>query len=307
MGIIDSAAVLSMELKQLRYFVAVAELEHFGRAAEVLHVVQPALSRQVKQLEDEIGAELFERMPRGVRLTAAGKALLEQGRALLLDADRIILKTRLVGEGKTGYLRIGFADGATYGPAMPSILRQFRAKSPNVVLDLVPANSFAQFDLLDQWSINLGFVYWLPDNPIIKSAQLSTERLLLAVTKSSPLAKRKHVRLRDLAGHPFIWFPRPQSPPYYDLVLSQCHRAALTLNVVQDAINESTMLSLVAAGIGATFITESAKRRKPDEVALVPVEDLDATLSLKAIWRSDDKTPALREFASLLRQFSAKK
>src|SRR5271167_2412435 len=119
-----------MELKQLRYFVAVAELEHFGKASEVLHVVQPALSRQVKQLEDEIGAELFERMPRGVRLTAAGKALLEQGRVLLSDADRMVLKTRLVGQGKSGYLRIGFADGATYGPAMPTILRQFRAQSP---------------------------------------------------------------------------------------------------------------------------------------------------------------------------------
>jgi DNA-binding transcriptional LysR family regulator len=295
-----------MELKQLKYFVAVAELEHFGKAAEVLHVVQPALSRQVKQLEDEIGVELFERMPRGVRLTAAGKALLEQGRALLSDADRMVLKTRLVGEGKSGYLRIGFADGATYGPAMPTILRQFRSQSPDVVLTLVPANTFAQFELLEQWSINIGFVYWLPDNPIIKSTQLSVERILLAVAKSSPLAKRKQVRLRDLTGHPFVWFPRHQSPPYYDLILSHCHRASLTLNVVQDAINESTMLSLVAAGIGATFITEAAKRRKPDDVCLIPIEDLDASLSLKAIWRADDKTPALRDFVSAVRKSSLK-
>jgi len=295
-----------MELKQLRYFVAVAELEHFGRASEVLHVVQPALSRQVQQLEDEVGVELFERLPRGVRLTAAGRALLEQARALLADANRMIHKTRLVGQGKTGYLRIGFADGATYGPAMPTILRQFRAQSPDVVLDLVPANSFAQFDLLEQWAINLGFVYWLPDNPIVKSAQLSVEKLLLAVGKSSALAKRKQVRLRDLTGYPFVWFPRHQSPPYYDLVVSQCHRASLTLNVVQDAVNESTMLSLVAAGIGATFITDAARRRKPDEVCLIPVEDLDATISLKAIWRSDDKTPALKDFVAAVRKSSLK-
>jgi len=295
-----------MELRQLKYFVAVAELEHFGKASDLLHVVQPALSRQVKQLEEEIGVELFERMPRGVRLTAAGKALLEQGRGLLSEADRIILKTRLVGQGKAGYLRIGFSDGATYGPAMPTILRQFRTRAPQVVLELVPSGSFAQFDLIEQGSINLGFVYWLPDNPVIEFAPLTNEKLLLAVANSHPLAKNKRVRLRDLAEQPFVWFPRSQSPPYYDLVLSQCHRAGLTLNVVQDAINESTMLSLVAAGIGATFITEFAKHRKPDQVSLIPVQDFDASLSLKAIWRKDDQTPALKEFASVVKMYASK-
>lgn len=121
-----------MELRQLRYFVAIAELEHFGRAAEQLNIVQPALSRKVKQLEEEIGTELFERLPRGVRLTQAGEFLLLEARALLVKADNIALQTGMIGKGKSGILRVGFSDGATYGDVFAGILREVRSKLPDV-------------------------------------------------------------------------------------------------------------------------------------------------------------------------------
>lgn len=119
-----------MELRHLRYFIAVGEEEHFGRAAERLHIVQPALTRQIKQLEEEMGCALFERLKRGVRLTAAGKSFLEEASRLLSDLERVVERTRLVAQGKVGRLRVGFADSATYSGELPSILREFRASWP---------------------------------------------------------------------------------------------------------------------------------------------------------------------------------
>src|SRR5688572_5441816 len=127
-----------IELRQLKYFIRIAELEHFGQAAQDLHIVQPALSRQVKQLEEELGVELFERLPRGVRLSAAGKVLLERARALMDDVDRMADAARLAGQGKTGFVRLGFSDGATYSGRVPAIIREFRARRPQVELELIP-------------------------------------------------------------------------------------------------------------------------------------------------------------------------
>jgi len=291
-----------LELRQLKYFIRVAELEHFGKASEDLHVVQPALSRQVKQLEEELGVELFERLPRGVRLTAAGRVLLERARGLMTDLDRVVSATRLAGLGKTGFVRIGFADGATYSGHVPAIIRDFRMRSPQVELELIPASSLLQAQLLAQNTIDVGFVYWLPlDKQKVGHHDINNEKVVLAVAESNPLSKRKSLRLKDLATVPFIWFKRSNAPMFYDLIAARCNQGGLTLNVVQEAFTESTMLSLVAADIGITFITEAARRRKPDNVVLIDVLDLKANLTLWAIWRADDRDPALRQFTEVVR------
>lgn len=281
----------------------VAELEHFGQAAEVLHIVQPALSRQVKQLEEELGVELFERLPRGVRLTEAGKVLLLRARQLLNDVDRAILATRQTAQGKTGSVRIGFADGATYSGHLPSIIGRFRKRSPLVELELVPASSVTQANLLTNDSIDIGFAYWLPkERSNVLHQEINHERIMVAMAQTNELSTRKKLYLRDLKDRPFIWFNRSSSPMYYDLIAAECSKAGLTLDVVQDAFLESTMLSLVAADIGITFITEAAQRRKPDNVVLAEVQDLTATITLKAMWRADDNNPALKEFIGTMQQ-----
>ncbi len=298
MGTIDNKRVLIVELRQLRYFSHIAELEHFGQAAERLHIAQPALTRQIKQLEEEIGVELFERLPRGVRLTSAGRVLFAQTRELLAQCDKMVKLTQQVSRGQAGLLRIAFADGVTFNKTFSEILRTFRQEYPDVVLDLVPATSLEQAELLARNEIDLGFVYWLPKGQSVKSIQFEAEELMLAVSKSSPLAKRKTLTIKDLSDYPIVWIPRAHSPSYFDLIVSRFERKGCNLNVAQEGYNESTMLSLVSAEIGATFITESAMRRKPDDVVFIPVSDFNATLSVKAMWNSDDKNPALQQFVA---------
>lgn len=292
-----------IELRQLKYFIRIAELEHFGQAAQELHVVQPALSRQVKQLEEELGVELFERLPRGVRLSAAGKVLLDRARDVVGDVDRMVDATRLAAAGKTGFVRVGFSDGATYSGRVPEIIRQFRAASPNVELELIPASSARQAELLAANSIDVGFVYWLPrDSSTVDHHDIGKERIMLAVAATNKLARRKSLRLQDLSELPFIWFKRSNAPMFYDLIATACNRAGLSLHVVQEAFTESTMLSLVSADLGVTFITEAAARRKPDNVVLMDVRDLDATITLQAMWRQNERNPAIQEFLKTIKR-----
>jgi DNA-binding transcriptional LysR family regulator len=291
-----------MELRHLRYFVAVGEEEHFGRAAARLHIVQPALTRQVRQLEEELGCALFERLARGVRLTEAGKAFLEEARRLLSDLGHGVDRTRLVAQGQVGRLRVGFSDTATYSGALPSILRDFRARWPDVRLELFPSSSVAAGEQLRAQEVDVAFVYILPTNlHALKTHTISVERWVLALPQAHPLVNRKRVRLGDLTREPFVWFPRAVAPLLYDRVLSTCHAAGVTLHIVQEVNNPTTMLSLVAGGIGLSFTIKSAERMKPDSVVLREVEDLRLTVEFSAIWREDNQVPALQKFLEMVR------
>jgi len=280
----------------------VGEEEHFGRAAERLHVVQPALTRQVRQLEEQIGCALFERLKRGVRLTEAGKSFLEEARRLLADLGRSVDRTQLVAQGKVGRLRVGFSDTATYSGELPSILRNFRARWPDVRLELFPSSSVIAGEQLRRQEVDVAFVYMAPtDLHELKTHTISVERWMLALPQAHPLVKSKRVKLVELKREPFVWFPRPVAPPLYDRVLAACHAAGLTLNIVQEVNNPTTILSLVAGGIGVSFTIASAEKMKPDSVVLRKVDDLRVTAELSAIWRGDNKVPALQKFIEIVR------
>lgn len=294
-----------MELRHLRYFVVVGEEEHFGRAADRLHVVQPALTRQVRQLEEEIGCALFERLKRGVRLTEAGRSFLQEARQLLSQLERGIDRTRLVAQGKVGRLRVGFAETATYSGELPSILRDFRASWPDVRLELFPSSSVVAGEELREQRVDVAFVFMLPTNlRELKTRKISVERWVLALPRAHRLVKSKRVRLADLKGEPFVWFPRAVAPLVYDRALSACHAAGVTLNIVQEGNSPTTILSLVAGGIGLSFTIKSAARTKPDTVVLREIEDLRLKIDFFAIWRDDNKLPALQKFIEVLRKQS---
>jgi DNA-binding transcriptional LysR family regulator len=298
---------LVVELRHLRYFVAVGEEEHFGRAADRLHVVQPALTRQVRQLEDELGLELFERLKRGVRLTEAGKSFLLESKQLLSDLERAVDRTRLVAQGKLGRLRVGFAETATYSGELPAILRDFRARSPDVRLELFPSTSVKAGEQLRDQQVDVAFVYIVPGNiPELNICPISVERWILAVPRTHRLARAKRVRLGDLKGEPFVWFPRPVAPLLYDRVLSVCHAAGLTMNIVQEANSPTTLLSLVAGGIGLNFAIESAEKIRPDNVTIREVEDLRLEAEFYAIWKQEQSTPALITFIEIIRSHSTR-
>jgi len=295
-----------VELRHLRYFVAVGEEEHFGRAAERLHVVQPALTRQVRQLEEELGCALFERLKWGVRLTEAGKTFLEEARRLLSDLGRGVDRTRLVAQGKVGRVRVGFSETATHGGELPSILRHFRASWPDVRLELFPGTSISAGEQLRNREVDVAFVYIPPSNlRELGTHALSIERMVLALPQAHPLVKRKRVRLGDLRDEPFVWFPRTANTLVYDRILSACYTAGVTLKIVQDVNSDTTALSLVAGGIGLSFVIQSAERTKPNDVVLRDVGDLRVMAQLFAIWRKDNKAPALQKFVEMIRSQSA--
>jgi len=292
-----------VELRHLRYFVAVGEAEHFGRAAARLHVVQPALTRQVQQLEAELGCALFARLKRGVRLTEAGQVFLAEARRLLAELGQSVDRTRLVAQGKVGRLRVGFADTATYSGVLPALLRDFRARWPDVRLELCASSSVVAGEQLRAQEVDVAFVYILPQHlRALQTHTLSVERWVLALPHAHPLVTRTRVRLGDLTREPFVWFPRAVAPLLYDRVLATCHAAGVTLQIVQEVNNPTTILSLVAGGIGLSFTIESAARTKPESVVLREVEDLRLTVEFSAIWREDNQVPALQTFLEMVRK-----
>ena len=291
-----------IEFRQLQYFLSVANHEHFGKASQELNIVQPALSRQIKQLEDELGILLFERVSRGVRLTPAGKVLQARAATLLGELDRSIIAVQNAAKGVTGSLKLGFADGATYSGHMPQIVKKFRERHPQVDLELIPASSLLQGELLAKGTIDAGFMYWLPrDLPAIDHYSLNIEKVVIAVSISNPLSKRSSIKLSDLDGVPVVWIKRDMAPMFYDMVLTECTKSGITLNVVQEAFTESAMLSLASAGVGVTFITEAAFGRKPHNVKLLQIKNFRPTLELRTVWRKDNPNPALRSFTRLVK------
>lgn len=292
-----------MELRHLRYFVATAELEHFGRAAARLSIVQPALSKQIRELESELGISLFERLPRGVRLTAAGRAFLRDARALLQGAEAAAQHARDTAAGHAGRLRIAFVDTAIYHAVLPRIFERFRQRFPRVQLELAQQTSLAQGEALRDGAIDLGFVFHRPAGlRTLAHLPITSDRIVLAAPARHPLAGRRSVRLAELQDEPFIWIPRGVSPPFFDAVLAACARQGFTPRIVQEGPTDLTILSLVAAGAGLSFCVASAMHRKPREVTLVPIRDLELTVHLDAVWRTDCHNPALSHFLAVIRE-----
>ncbi len=294
-----------MELRHLRYFVAAAELEHFGRAAARLSIVQPALSKQIKELEAELGVALFTRLPRGVQLTAAGRTFLADAQRLLVDADRAAKHAREVAAGRTGLLRIGFVDTAIYHAALPRLIERFRRAFPDVQLELVQQPSLTQGELLRTGGLDIGFVFHRPTElPTLAAQPILHEAIVLAVPPGHRLARRREVSLAALRDDSFVWIPRALSPPFYDSVFAACARHGFAPRIVQEAQTDLAVLSLVATGVGLSFCVASARQRKPQEVSLVRLPDLRMTVQLDAIWRTDHANPALPHFLALLKQMT---
>ena len=197
-----------MELRHLRYFVAVGEEQHYGRAAERLHVAQPALSRQIQDLEKEMGFVLFDRLPRGVRLNAAGRLFLTDARRILQDVDEAKLRAERIAHGKAGTLRIGIATAVSWHGLVVDSFRELRRWQPAVELELQHLLSVNQVEAILSGRLDAGFAASLtPWHKDLAHWEFAQDRMVLAVPKGHALTKRKTVRLRDLRDIPFVWFP----------------------------------------------------------------------------------------------------
>ncbi|HEY0781105.1 MAG TPA: LysR family transcriptional regulator [Thermoanaerobaculia bacterium] len=294
-----------MELRHLRYFVAVGEDEHYGRAAQRLRVAQPALSSQIQDLEREIGVQLFDRLPRGVRLNAAGKVFLEDCRRILQEVSEAVIRTERAARGITGTLRVGFTESASWHGVVPDSLREFRRTHSEAELQLSSLISLDQIEAVRAGQLDAGFVYVPASDPEIAELSVASHETVLAVPRRHPVSRSKRLLLCDLTETDFVWFPRRQHPANYDRLLEACARGGLTdPRIVQEAIDQATMLSLVSCGLGVAFVTDATRWRRPKEVVLRKVDDLRLTLTVSCIWRKDNTSPLLARFLAHVRQLS---
>lgn len=290
-----------MNLRQIRYFVAVAQTENFRRASQLLHVAQPALSRQISALEEELGVELFLRLPRGVRLSNAGQVMLQRCQALLESLDGMVEEVRGVGRGLAGHLKLGFIEVAALSEIMPASMRSFRDRVPDVQLELLSMASLTQIEEIRARRLDGGFLYNPPKgDPDVVSIRLERHPVYLAVPNVSPLAQLSSVRLPALQQERFIWFHRSASPQYHDQLAEAIRVAGVHYNVIHHSESEAVMLALVRMGLGIAFVNARQARRRPDGVTLLPVDDLQVLIDLHFAWRADEISPALRRLIALL-------
>lgn len=286
-----------MDLRQIQYFTAIAEAEHFGRAAQRLRIAQPALSRQVKLLEGELGVDLFERLPRGVRLTAAGRVFLAESRGLQAQLARAVAAARAAAAGQQGALRLGFIEAVAWHGLVPDAIRAFRAAYPGVDLTLAAMPTADQLAALRQGQLDAALIY----NPLpaedLTALPLVRHPAVLAVPAEWPVER---VVLGDLAAMPLVGFQRRASPRFFDDLHARYRAAGFTPRYVAELMAETEILALVSAGVGAAIANACQMWRPPHGVRFLPVAGLNVSLQLALVHRAGDPAPVLERFKSIL-------
>ena len=286
-----------MELRQLRYFVAVAEELHFRRAAERLHISQPPLSQQIRALEDELGFALLIRTRRRVQLTPAGEAFLGDARALLRELDGAVATARRIDAGQTGRLRIGFVGSALLS-IVPGTVERFRASRPGVELELRERSTVDQLRAVGAGVVDVGLVRPpIEDERGLRAETVLRERTVAALPAAHPLAALARVPLRRLAVEPLVLFPSDQAPGFHDLLIEALAGAGADPRVIQYAPEMLTIIGLVAAGTGVSLVPASVSRLALDGVAYRPVVGAPRS-ELVAITRADDDSALVRAFVA---------
>ncbi|MFM9428110.1 DNA-binding transcriptional LysR family regulator [Variovorax sp. GrIS 2.14] len=295
-----------MELRHLRYFLAVAEAENVRLASEHLHVTQPAISRQVHDLEEELGVELFDRLSRGLRLNASGHAFMKDVTALMTSLEAACDRVRRVFRGEIGALKVGFVEIAGWEGVIPQAIRQYREAVPSVHLEPWPLGTPEQLNKIQDGTLDGGFVYLFgncPDDietiPLQHhGAALAVLRNARSVSKSEP---SKRIRLKDLSNEKFVVFHRSVYPAYFDALLVACSAGGLVPRVVQQVQSEAAVLSLVTSGIGVAIVNDRNRFRAPTQVEFAKISDLKLSLPLSFAYRKDVRNPALLPLLQILR------
>ena len=290
-----------MELRHLRYFIAVAEELHFTRAAERLHIGQPPLSQSIQALEADIGAQLFARTRRSVRLTEAGKLFLADARRILALAEQASETARRAERGEAGELRIGFTFTTPLTPLFATVINHYRNEYGAVSLTLHEMATTPQLDALEKRELDLAFIrppeHALPDN--IAAIELRRDRLMAVLPKQLPVARKKTVALGELAHLPFVMYPPGSGTSIYHQILRLCRESGFVPQVGQEAKEASTIIALVAAGCGVSVLPASFDRIRMDGVCYRPLSDAAATTALLLAYRKEDDAPLVDAFVAL--------
>ncbi|MGF7133811.1 DNA-binding transcriptional LysR family regulator [Paraburkholderia sp. EB58] len=314
---------ITPDLRQLRYFIAVAEEKHFGRAAARLSMTQPPLSQAIRALEETLGVELFARTKRSVELTQVGTDLLPEARRLLASAEALRPLAQSLARGEAGVLSLAFVSTADYG-LLPSLLRDFGARHPRVRLQLTEATSDVQIDELVAGRIDAGLVIApLPPRHAAQLSWLSIAREPLVIAMSTEMAARVEGRggddgasagaewldapisLRDVADAPLVIFPRRLAPGFYDIIMDCYGVAGLTPRIGQEAIQMQTIVSLVSAGMGVALVPQSLRNLRRTGVVYRPLRESVPAIETGLVWRTAQVSPVLAGFIGIVRAHAA--
>ncbi len=294
-----------MELRHLRYFVAVAEERHVTRAAKRLGMQQPPLSQQIHALERELGAQLLIRHPRGVDLTEAGRALLVDARAILAHVDHALAATRRTARGEQGRIAIGFTSSAPFHSLVPRVVRAFREAHPRVALSMEEGGSPELVDALQKDRLDAAFIRTDVSNAEgLEVEILLREPMVVALPRSHPLARgaRNPLRLESLADETFVVYRRGAGPGLYDTIIAACRAAGFSPRVGQEAPRVVATLNFVAAGLGVSIVPESLAAMRLDGVAFRPIRGAPAGAPLHLVTRRGDTSAAVARFVELAKQ-----
>jgi LysR family transcriptional regulator, benzoate and cis,cis-muconate-responsive activator of ben and cat genes len=287
-----------MNFRQLTYFIAVAEELHFGRAAERLDMAQPPLSRQIKQLEEELGAVLFNRGRSAITLTQAGERLLKRGTSILAQMEDTRLEVRRLGQGAEGRLRIGFVGSATFG-ILPNIIRSFRANYPEVNLSLIPMNNAQLHRALVSRELDVAFARPALQDAEFVTRELLEEKLILALPDVVDTGGRTVAKLERLETHNLILYPEYPRPSYADFVLNACEAAGFKVPMRVWCMDLQTALSLVSVGEGVCIVPESVSNAPRKGMKFLKIEPEIARTALSVSYRLDEQGVHVANFVKL--------
>lgn len=292
-----------MDIRQLRYFIAVAEELNFSRAARRLHMSQPPLSQQIKAVEDELGTTLLERNRRSVRLTEPGRLFLRQARAIVAQLDDAGDEVRRAARGEAGEIRLAFTGSVPMFAPFPRFIQAFRERSPGVRVEMGHLSSGAQLQALADRRIDVGFLrpsHQFAPGPDIETRCIWEDELLAVLPAGHRLARaRGGVRMADLAGESFILFPRGIGCGVHDHVMGLASQAGFAPRVAQEAREGVTILALVAAGTGISILPDTYRNATVPGVVMRPIAAANAKSQLLVAWRAGDRSPLLGRFLAM--------
>jgi len=293
-----------MELRHLRYFIAVAEERNIGRAAARLHISQPPLTRQIQQLEDQLGVQLFNRTPRGMELTPAGELLLDEAKNINAVIEQATERTQRAGQGKLGRL-----DVAIFGSAIldtiPRLLADFSEAYPDVKVVLHSMRKDEQLEALRQRRIDVGFNRILTLSPDIAAELVDTEPFILALQEDNPLAEQTIIDFRALADEKLVLFPTGSRPSFIDKVLGLCQQAGFVPKISQEVGDAVTAVSLVSKGFGVSLVTKSTVALSLPGLVYRPLSNVPgrSLIDLSCIYRREDRSPILAAFLEVVKSY----
>jgi DNA-binding transcriptional LysR family regulator len=290
--------IQNIELRHLRYFLALAEELHFSRAANRLGIAQPPLSQQIQRLEEMLGVKLFVRRPK-VRLTEAGEALLIVARRALAQAEQGFEDVRRAGRGEGGTLVVGFATSTLLGP-LPGIIRVYRRRYPGVRLSLRELSTAEQQKALDSGAIELGFLREPVTDETLSCETILSEPFAVVLPPRHPLNRCSEIDLADLAREPFVHFPREVAPTLYDQVVGICRDAGFTPLVTQEASEWLTIVGLVEADLGVSLVPSSFRKLGWGAVQYRPLRKVRTRTSVALCYKAKSLSPQAEQFIGLV-------